>query len=317
MKKFFCIALAVTLVVLGGCSSSTNTQNDDKKTVTASFYPVYIFTLNLLNGTDVDVECMAQNNTGCLHDYTLTARDVKLLNDSDALVINGAGMESFIEDACKNIDTLAVIDSSEGIEVICENSQEHEHSDEHTHSEEHKHSGIGHAHSHEENSHIWLSVSNAKSQVRNIANGLKKVFPEYSEKIETNFSEYTDRLQNLEKDRDAFSGEINGKSVISFHAAYDYLAIETGMVIFDTIESDEGGEPSAKQLARLSEEIKEHNIKALFTEPNYEGSSAQVLSNETGAKIFILNPVTDGEKSLTAYEDIMRENYKTILKAVK
>lgn len=314
MKRFLCIALALTLVILGGCSSSLKAQTDDKKTVTASFYPIYVFTLNLLNGIDVDVECMAQNNTGCLHDYTLTARDVKLLNDSVALVINGAGMESFIEDAYKNIEELAVIDSSTGIELICEDSGEHEH----THSEEkHEHSHIGHAHSHEENSHIWLSVANARAQVKNIAAGLKKVFPEYSEKIEMNFSEYIGRLQALEKDRDAFSDKINGKSVISFHAAYDYLALETGMVIFDTIESDEGGEPSAKQLAHLSEEIKEHSIKALFTEPNYEGSSAQVLSNETGAKIFVLNPVTDGEKSLTAYEDIMRENYETILKAVK
>lgn len=312
MKRFLCIALALTLVVLGGCSSASNIPNTNKKTVTASFYPVYIFTLNLLNGTDVDVECMAQNNTGCLHDYTLTARDVRLLNDSAALVINGAGMESFIEDAYKNIDTLTIIDSSEGIDVICEDSEEHEHSE-----EEYEHSHIGHAHSHEENSHIWLSVTNAKIQVKNISDNLKKVFPEYSEIIETNFSEYTERLDALEKDRDAFSGEINGKSVISFHAAYDYLALETGMKIFDTIESDEGGEPSAKQLAHLSEEIKEHNIKALFTEPNYKGSSAQVLSNETGVGIFVLNPVTDGEKSLTAYEDIMRENYKTILKAMK
>jgi hypothetical protein len=55
----------------------------------------------------------------------------------------------------------------------------------------------------------------------------------------------------------------------------------------------------------------------LFTEPDYKGASATILSSETGALICTLNPVIKGEVSLTAYEDIMRENMNIILKAVK
>ena len=47
---------------------------------------------------------MAEQNIGCLHDYTLTSKDVRLLNDAAVLVINGAGMESFVEDAYKNVE---------------------------------------------------------------------------------------------------------------------------------------------------------------------------------------------------------------------
>ena len=43
----------------------------------------------------------------------------------------------------------------------------------------------------------------------------------------------------------------------------------------------------------------------------------EILKNETGINIYVINPVTSGEASLTAYEDIMKENYELILKAVK
>ena len=61
----------------------------------------------------------------------------------------------------------------------------------------------------------------------------------------------------------------------------------------------------------------QHGIRAIFIEPNYQGSSAGILSRETGAKLCTLNPVTQGEDSLTAYEGIMRQNAKTIVEAVK
>ena len=74
------------------------------------------------------------------------------------------------------------------------------------------------------------------------------------------------------------------------------------------VESHEGGEPSAKSLAELTETIKENNVTVLFVEPDYKGSAAKILSNETGVEICVLNPVINGDESLTAYEDIMREN---------
>ena len=68
---------------------------------------------------------------------------------------------------------------------------------------------------------------------------------------------------------------------------------------------------------RSREQIEKDNIKALFVAPDYNGSAADILHRETNAEIYVINPVISGEAKLTAYEDIMKENYKTILKAVK
>lgn len=299
-----CVVLAVTLLIFSGCAGNTPENRNDRITVATSFYPIYIFTLNLLNGIeDVDVECMAEQSVGCLHDYTLTAKDAKLLSDAQVLVINGAGMESFLQDAFQSVQNLQVIDSSVDVDVICE--EEHHHDE-------------GHGdHHHHENSHIWLSVGNAKKQVKNIKNGLIKEFPQYETKIEENYSDYIKRLDALEEEQKSVLSVTKNLNVISFHGAFEYLAEDSGFNISATVESDEGYEPSAKEIAGLSDRIKKENIKSLFVDPNYSGSSAEILERETNTEIYVINPVISGEENLTAYEDVMKENYKTILKAVK
>lgn len=305
-RKTVAIILVAVLVALSGCSALPDSGQE--AVIAASFYPVYIFTLNLVEGIEgVQVMCMAEQNVGCLHDYTLTSRDARIVDDADVLVINGAGMELFVEDIYNTAEGLTVIDSSEGVELLCGDG----HGEEHHGDEEHG------DHFHENNSHIWMSVENAKLQVLNIKNGLVEKFPEYSEQIEKNYSDYISRLHKLSDEISSASETVKGAPVMTFHDAYAYLAKDMGFHIAGTVESDEGGEPSAKELAHLSDEINENNVKALFIEPQYAGSAAEILSRETGVKIYTLNPVIKGDAVNTAYEDIMRDNIKIIVEAVK
>jgi zinc transport system substrate-binding protein len=303
-RKTVVVILAVCIVALSGCSLVTAPAGDS--VIATSFYPVYIFTLNLVDGIDgVTVMCMAEQSVGCLHDYTITAKDARIIDDADVLVINGAGMELFVEDIYTSAENLTVIDSSEGVELLCGDSHEgHDH---------HDHEG----HSHEYNSHIWMSVGNAKVQVTNIKNGLIEKFPQFKEKIESNYDDYMMRLDALAEDIDEVSQYVNDKPVMTFHDAYAYLAEDMGFHVVSTVESGEGGEPSAMELASLSDEINEHGVKALFIEPDYSGSAAEILFRETGVEIYTLNPVIKGDAVKTAYEDIMRKNIESIVEAVK
>ncbi len=306
MKKIIALVLAVVLLALSGCSTAIE---NSKKTVAVSFYPIYIFTLNLLDGVDdIQVKSIGEQNTGCLHDYTITAADARLISDAELLIVNGVGMEGFLEDLYSAESDLNVVDSSEGAKLICSENHHHHHNEK---------TGVEMTQlSHTSfNSHIWLSVSNAKIQVSNIKNALVRSFPEYQEQISENYKLYIERLNLLEKDTEAAKESLKGKNVYAFHEAYGYLAYDLGFNIVRTIESGEGGEPSARELARLSEEAGADNVKAIFIEPYYSGSAAEIISQETGIKIYTLNPVTSGEKTKTAYEDIMRENIK-VLKAV-
>ena len=307
MKKILSLVLVIILIFSVCCScASQKTENGNILLVT-SFYPVYIFTLNIVNGIDeFEVACMAEQNTGCLHDYQILSRDAKLIADADVFIINGAGMETFLEDVYMSNENLKIVDSSKGVTLIENCDEHHENHEEETH----------HEHNHSVNSHIWMSPENAKIQVDNIAENLASYYPQYKDIIEENQKDYINRLSELSDELDEKSKVLKDKNIITFHESYDYLASEYDFNVIATVESHEGAQVSAKGLAELVGVIKNNNVKVLFTEPDYKGSAATILSNETGVLICTLNPVIKGEVSLTAYEDIMRENLETILKAV-
>ena len=308
MKKILSSVLVLILIISACCSCTTPPIQNDNILLVTSFYPIYIFTLNIVNGIDeINVSCMAEQNTGCLHDYQILSRDAKLIADADVFIINGAGMETFLEDVYMSNENLRVVDSSEGVALIENCDEHHENHNEESH----------HDHNHSVNSHIWMSPENAKIQVKNIAESLKSFYPQYKDTIEENEKNYINRLTVLNEELTEKTKAIKNENIITFHESYDYLASEYGFNVIATVESHEGGEPSAKGLAELIDIIEEHNVNVLFTEPDYKGSSATILSSETGAEICTLNPVIRGEQTLTAYEDIMRENIEIILKAVK
>lgn len=304
MKRFLAGVLVLVLL-LGSFTSCAKTENDNKKILlVASFYPIYIFTLNIVDGIDeIQVQCMAEQNIGCLHDYQLLSRDAKLISDADAFIVNGAGMEAFLEDVYRSVENLNVIDSSVNVELL-ENCDEHH--------EKHNHSGEHHDHNHSVNSHIWMSPENAKKQVSNIAEKLIELYPQYEEQINKNKADYILRIENLQTRLKESTKELQNKNIITFHESYDYLADEFSLNIVATVESHEGGEPSAKGLAELTEVIEKYNVSYLFVEPGYKGSAAEILKNETGVEICVLNPVLTGDGSLTSYEDIMEKNLKAV-----
>lgn len=307
MKKIISVFLAVSLVLLTftGCSEKSESKN--KNIILTTFYPVYIFTLNLLDGIEeIEIVNMTENHNGCLHDYTLMPKDMKALSAAKAVVINGAGMEEFLEKATE-ISNAPVIDSSEGIAIIGAEKENHQDEAQNEHSHEHEHSG---------NAHIWMSPKNAAKQTENIAKGLIKAFPQYEEKISANLEIYLRKLSALDSKIKTELASCAGAEFISFHEAYDYFASDYNLHFAASVDSDDGAEPGTKELVRLTELIKSKDIKAIFTEPDYKGSSAHVLSNETGVPVYTLNPVTSGDGAKDSYEKIMLQNCETIKKAV-
>ena len=90
MKKVLLSLFSLGLCLLLPCVSLS-------ETVTASFFPIYLFASNLLAGTEgIALHSLAQPQTGCLHDYQLSSGDLRALSDTDVFLINGAGMEGFL-----------------------------------------------------------------------------------------------------------------------------------------------------------------------------------------------------------------------------
>lgn len=302
--KFIAIILAFFYgSLLTGCQKS---KNDKIKFVT-SCYPVNIIALNLtenIGGTEVIN--MSENQQGCLHNFQIQSEDLKNIEKSTAFIINGAGMENFLNKVAYEIPKVKIIDSSIGIKLIEEEVEcTHNHGN-----EEHHH------HHHESNPHIWLSVENYIKQVQNITNGLVIVDPTHEKEYKENCEKYISKLKDLKNQLDTDLKDLNGKDIITFHKAFSYFAKDFGINIAGTINDEPENEPTAKQISKIINTIKEKNIKSIFTEPQYSRSSADIIAKETGAKIYTLDPAVTGEKSKDSYINIMKENAKTLKSAL-
>ena len=169
MKNKLIILLSVMIIIVVLGVVITNLNNADIKSidkreepsiqVVTSFYPTYITALNVVNDSpEFNVKSLASYGTGCLHDYQLTAEDMKALANADIFIMNGGGMESFIEDVIKSFPHLYVINASEGINMMYMDGHDHDHengeSNEHHHDHEHEEAEASddhhHDHDHEE-----------------------------------------------------------------------------------------------------------------------------------------------------------------------
>lgn len=297
MKKIVSIISALLVCIFAsGCRKNLAKQTR----YVASCYPVYIIALNLIDGIEgTEVIHMSENHQGCLHDFQIQSEDLKNIEKSSAFIINGAGMENFLKKVTDEIPKIKIIDSSKDIKLL-ENNCHHHH----------------HSHEHEYNPHIWMSIDNYIKQTENIAEGLIESDPENEEKYRKNCEEYILKLKNLKNDITLKLKDVRGKSIITFHEAFPYFANEFGLNIPDVINHDPESEPSAKQISKTINIMKENNINSLFIEPQYKSTAAETISKETGAKIYTLDPAVTGENSKDAYIEIMTKNAETLKEAL-
>lgn len=313
--KFKKILIILTLVILSitGCSSNTNDNNksgnskdkEDSIKVVTSFYPMYLLASNVVKDIDnVELINMTNSATGCLHDYSLTTDNIKLLEDCDVFIINGAGMESFLDKVLEQKPDLKIIDASEGIELI--KSDYEEESDDHDHD-----------HDEEYNPHVWLSVENAIKQVENIENKLIEYNSINKDKYSQNAREYIEQLSNLDNKIHSELDNIKNKNIVTFHEAFPYFAKEYGLNIVGVVQREAGSEPSAKELQETIEKIKKLDVKAICVEPQYSTKAAETISKETNVKVYTLDPIVTEESKNSSYIDIMNKNLETLKEAFK
>ena len=249
---------------------------------------------------------MAQPQTGCLHDYELSISDMKLLETADIFIINGGGMESFLEQALERYPELTVVDTSEGIALLEE--EEHHHHDEEEESEAHEHEQ---EHEHEGNSHIWLSPARAAQQAENIAAAL-------SEMDQADAAVFAENAARFKEETDALlqeAAQLNlpeGTEAEVFHEGFAYFAELFGMEIASGIFVDEYQVPSAKDLTEAADEAREHKIQFFLTAADDGRIYAETLAQETGETITLLDPLTTAAEGNPSYTERMRRNIQAV-----
>lgn len=301
-KPVSLLLVAILLAGLAACLSACQGQTPaagektaaEELTIVTSFYPMYVATINITNNIPgVKVINMAQPTAGCLHDYQFTPDNLVTLSEAQIFVVNGAGMENFMDKVVSQLPELKVINASNGIQLL----------------EGHGEEGA--------NPHVWVSISNAILQVKNIGGQLAALDPEHAAQYNANTAAYVSKMEGLKTRMHQSLDDVEKRDIITFHEAFPYFAEEFNLNIAAVVEREPGSEPSAAELADTIQIVKESGINAIFTEPQYSARAAETIANETGAKVFILDPVVSGPLEADAYIKIMEGNIKTLQEALK
>lgn len=260
--------------------------------VVTSFYPVYIAALNVTAGVPgVEVSNLASPHIGCLHDYQLTAGDVRRLADADILLVNGAGMEPFLGKVAQQSPKVRVVEVSEGIPLL------------------------------EGNPHVWVSLEGARRQTDNIAAALAAADPDRADAFRANAAAYNAALTALEEKMRTALAPYAGTPIVTFHEAFPYFARDFGLDLAGVIEREPGAEPSARELADTVKLVRARQVKALFAEPQFPDQSAQVVARETGVRVYSLDPVVTGPSDPAAargaYLQAMEKNLEVLQEALR
>ena len=339
---FLCILIVCTLAVMAyehtagktgaagemsdASDSAKNTDEaDDMLTVVTSFYPMYIATLNIVDGVKgVRLENLSEPQTGCLHDFQLTPEDMKLLSTADIFVINGGGIESFMSDVAKAYPKLDVVEACEDVALLSEDDADSDHDHDHDadaesdsdHDHDHEadaESDSAHDHDHgDENAHAWMSVPRYRTMVKTIASHLAQKDEAHAEEYYANAEKYDAKLAKLEKEQDSLKSLTDGQNIVIFHEAYAYVADDFSMNACYLLDLDEERSVSAGEIKQVISAIKDDGVSVILAEELYGKSMGDTVSRETDVHVVYIDPLNRGEYDKDSYLDGMEQNIELI-----
>jgi zinc transport system substrate-binding protein len=264
------ILLISLAIIATGCSPEE--QETGKIGVVVTILPQAEF-VESVGGDKVGVTVMVPSGASP-HTYEPTPSQMVFLSEAKMYAKMGSGIDfelTWMDELIAQNEDMLVVDCSRGIEF-----------QQMTVADEDEPAGSM-------DPHIWLSPQNAVIMVQNIAEGLMQIDPDNSAYYCRNRDDYIQQLTQLDNDIREGLSAVTNRVFMVFHPAFGYFASEYNLTML-TIE-DEGKEPTPAGLQRLIEQAKEHNIKVVFAEPQFNPQSAEVIADEIGGKVVLIDPL--------------------------
>ena len=283
-KRIFAAVLALVLLCagLGGCAARQAEHVD----VLATTAPVWSMTQALLEGTGLNCGRVITKSVSCLHDYTLTVAQMERIGQADVVVLNGLGLEVFMEDALRTAK--AVVTASDGVQTLPGEDGE--------------------------DPHIWLDPANCIRMCRNIADGLSAIYPDKQETIAQNLQTVTAAYEAAQAYGEEALRELRCRKLVTFHDGFSYFARAFDLKIAAAMEIEHGSEPSAREIEDVIHIVEENELPAVFDEENGESLTAETVARQTGVKLYTLTMgMGEGEMGCT---DAIYRNIDTIREAL-
>jgi len=250
-----------------------------------------------VGGNRVEVTSLLSGNESP-HTYEVKPADVKTIAAARILFRVGLGLEDWLDPAVENAGNkkLVVVDASAGITDIITDTEHQAKSEARSEKREATTSeslapsprpltpSVG-------NPHVWLDPEYAKVGAANLVTELVRLDPKGESLYRARQATYSNRLDSLSSAIAAGLAELEDRRFIAYHDAWPYFARRFGLEIVAAVEPIPGQEPSARELVRLVDLIRRERIRVVTTEPQLPSALPEMLRQETGVKVVVLDPL--------------------------
>jgi manganese/iron transport system substrate-binding protein len=256
-------------------------------------------------GTRVQVETLIPLGADP-HEYEPTPQDVARVADSSVLIVNGGGVETWLEKTLQNAGgKRLVIVASQGLKSRSPGAGEA--------------AGSGQV-----DPHFWLAPNLAVHYVEQIRDGLIQADPAGKDIYQQNAAAYIHKLNDLDTwiQTQVSAIPAERRLLVTNHESLGYYADRYGFrivgAVIPSISTD--ASPSARQIADLVQAIRKAAAPAVFLEVGVNQQLGEQVAQETGIKI-----VTDlYTETLSApggpapdYLSMMKHDTQSIIEALK
>ncbi|MFI0846124.1 zinc ABC transporter substrate-binding protein AztC [Mesorhizobium sp. IMUNJ 23232] len=319
--------LATAMIVITLTSAVTAPAWADPLKVVASFSIITDFAKNV-GGDRIEITTLVGPN-GDAHVYDPKPTDAVAMSKADVVLVNGLHFEGFLTRLVETSGSkAAVVELTKGVKPLkmkAEFAEEEEgegHAAEaseadHDHTAEavgdHDHGNI--------DPHAFQSVANAEIYVKNIADAFCQADAASCETYKSNAASYLATLHALDAEVKAAVASIpqDKRTIITSHDAFGYFEHEYGL----TFHAPEGisteADPSAADVAKLIQQIKQDKASAIFVENITNPRLIEQIAGETGLKVggeLYSDALSDEGGPAATYVDLMRHNIATIKGAI-
>lgn len=303
---FVCFFVFATSV-----AASTNVYKKERDAkhyrIACSIYPIYQLTREVTQGLpNLEVICIASESTACPHNAQFTPGELRRAMSSNALIVNGLGLDDNILSLAKKLKIQAsIINASDGLDRA-------DLINDHNHAAKDSHAGEENV-----NPHIWASLELAPKIVVHLARQLATLMPEHKARLESNAENFEARAHELNETIKQTLANSEQDGWIAMHESLDYFARDHGLSINVTILSHDESEPTPRKLVHILKKIERMGEAILLTEPQYSDRLIQLIARETQIKWITLDPVSSRQSGDKSFLETWHGNLEALNKLIE
>jgi ABC-type Zn uptake system ZnuABC Zn-binding protein ZnuA/ABC-type Mn2+/Zn2+ transport system permease subunit len=260
-------ASAALALLAAGCSDNGGSAGPGQVKVVATTTQIGDWA-RAVGGERAKVVQLLKPNTDP-HDYEPRPSDVRETADAKLVLVNGDRLDHWMGDVVKQAGgDPTVIDLGADAPVKLSGETEGEEASKF-------------------DAHWWHDPRNAEAAITMIRDALTKANPDAKDVYARNAAAYLARLRALDRGIAACVDRVPApqRKLVTDHDAFNYFARRYGIEVVGAVIPSQTtqAQPSAGDVAQLSQLIRREHVKAVFPESSINAKLAEAIARQTGA----------------------------------